>query len=143
MSLCTAKYPEPLLWPWPWKQQSNLFTRHQGVWWCTSNWSNQIWLQKDQKFKTYSRKSYFDYMSPVTLKIATKFCLAWHSSLWWCITIPCLVTKGSTVQRISYRQTLITKFNIHGVLDLSKPIFSLNTLDYVMMLYIKHGLFAK
>ena len=46
-----------------------------------------------------------------TLKITTTllfnfFCYAWHSSLWWCITIPSLVTKGSAVQKILSGWTL-------------------------------------
>jgi len=42
---------EPSLWPWPWIQQSNLFTRHSSLWTCTVKLSRS---PKNQQFRTYS-----------------------------------------------------------------------------------------
>ena len=43
------------LWPWPWIQQSNLFTRHSSLW----KWTVKLsWLPKDQQFRTYNRNSH-------------------------------------------------------------------------------------
>ena len=46
---------EPSLWPWPWIQQSNLFTRHSNLRTCTVKLS---WSPKYQQFRTYNRNSH-------------------------------------------------------------------------------------
>ena len=43
------------LWPWPWTQQSNLFTQRSISWLCTTK---QVWSQKDQQFTTYDKNSH-------------------------------------------------------------------------------------
>ena len=68
----------------------------------------KIWVQKDQQFSRFVRNShiwlYEPSLWPWTWRQQIYF-LAWHSSPWWCITIPRLVTKGSAVQEMSLRWT--------------------------------------
>ena len=65
-------------------------------------------------------------------------------SLWWCITIPSLVTKGAAVQKIRSEQTLIDILNIQCdfYLEHSHPIFFKDILGYDA-LPSKLSLFAK
>ena len=55
---------------------------------------------------------------------------AWHSSLWWCITITSLFTNGSDIQKISSSQTLTEILNIPCGFHHSNPVFPLDTLAY-------------
>ena len=57
---------------------------------------------------------------------------AWHSGLWFCISIPGLVTKCSAVQKILSRQTFANILHLHCGLDLecSNPIFPQDTQAY-------------
>ena len=57
---------------------------------------------------------------------------AWHAGLWYCITIPGLVTKCSVVLKISFGQTFTNILNLCCGLDLEcrNPIFPQNTPTY-------------
>ena len=46
---------KPSVCPWPWIQQSNLFTRYSSLWTCIVKLS---WLAKNQQFRTYNRNSH-------------------------------------------------------------------------------------
>ena len=73
--------------------------------------SNQVWLQMDQRFRRYNKKSYFDYISPccdLDIKHSEITFSAWLSGLLRCITIPGLATKYFLVQKISSGQTFWT-----------------------------------
>ena len=49
---------------------------------------------------------------------------------WWCITIPCLVTKDSTIQKISSRQTLTEILDLYCDLGLEhKSIQKIQSFD--------------
>ena len=39
----------PSLWPWPWRQETNLFERQSGSWWSAPSY--QVWSQKIQWFR--------------------------------------------------------------------------------------------
>ena len=66
--------------------------------------SNKFWKQKDQQFRRCNRNSHISIKSALrvtlTLNIAAHFCV-WHPNLRRCITMQGLVTKGSTVQKLS------------------------------------------
>ena len=51
---------------------------------------------------------------------------AWHSSSWWCITTPSLVTKSSVVQRTLAGQTFIDILNLccNGCFEHANQVFS-------------------
>ena len=78
--------------------------------------SNKIWLQKDQKFRKYGRKSniwlYEPSLWPWTWRKQTNL-LTWHFDPRCCITITSLVTEGSAVEDTSPRWTF------SGILNLS------------------------
>ena len=47
--------------------------------------SNQVWLQMDQQFSRYGKKSYFDYVNPhcdLDIEDSEPFFSAWHINLW-------------------------------------------------------------
>ena len=52
--------------------------------------------------------------------------------MWWCISIPSLVTKCLVLHKVSFRHAFIDTFNLHYDLDLdhSNPIFSHDTRAY-------------
>ena len=51
------------LWPWPWPQQSNpIFSQDNPLHLMMMCHQNKISLQKDQQFRYYINKSYFDYI---------------------------------------------------------------------------------
>ena len=52
---------EPLLWPWPWGQQSKVDKIHSSSWWCTTI---PCWLQKVQKLRWYGRNFFFKDIRP-------------------------------------------------------------------------------
>ena len=84
---------EPSLWPWPWTQQSNLFTRHSCLWWHTI----KVWLQKDQHHCGYSRNDHILIYEPSLWRWPWRqqnSSFIWHSGSWWCTITQCLVTKG-------------------------------------------------
>ena len=145
---------EPLLWSWPWREQSNHFVRHTGSWWGITilnlvtkgsevqtissgqrlneilnllcdldlEQSNQILsqdtltyndAQRNTKLCLVAKKisSLEDIVETIAvwlicqlcdldLEYATPIFFLWHCGLWWCITIPTRVTKGSAVQKI-------------------------------------------
>ena len=80
-----------------------------------------MWLQKDQQFSRHDRNShtwlYEPSLWPWTWRQQTNL-LAWHSGLWWCITIPSLVTKGWAVEKISSRWPFTGILNLFCDLDL-------------------------
>ena len=53
---------DPSLWPRPWMPQSFYFSQNTLAY--NDVLSEQVWLLKNQQFRRYSRKSYFDDMSP-------------------------------------------------------------------------------
>ena len=65
---------EHSLWPWPWTQQSNLFTRHPSLWWHTIK---LCLVARDQKLKTCSRNSCILITWALTMTMTLKF--AHHS----------------------------------------------------------------
>ena len=121
---------EPSLWHWLWqRQQCSFFTRYSSLLWCTIKQSlvqKRIRILEDINKK----QSYFDHKSRncgLDLEDSkTFFCTP---ILWWCTTIPGLVTKGSVVKKIRSRQTSteILK-NRYDHLEHSNPIFSQDTL---------------
>ena len=72
----------------------------------------------------------------VTLKTANQSS-AWHPGLWWCITIPSLVTKGSAVEGILSRWTFTGILNIFCDIDLdhNRAIQSFHKTIHLMMMY--------
>ena len=100
--------------------------------------SDQAWLPENQQFRKYSRKSYFDQMSPHcdlyledSRNKPTKNS-AWHSGSWCCIIIANLVTKCSAILKISSGQTFTNILTLHCDLGLecSNPIFPQGTPAY-------------
>ena len=76
-----------------------------------------LWLWNNHSFKRQQKWSYFYYICDTEDSKTNLY--AWHSSSWWCTTMPRLVTKGWAVQTISRRNldTCIKEF-----MDIVTPV---------------------
>ena len=88
---------------------------HKTLWLVIMYHHTKFWLQIQQQFRKYCGKvilchSDLDHENTLTLKIP-KQSSAWHLGSLWCITMPCLVTKGIAFQKISYWQTSFQKIS--------------------------------
>ena len=88
------------------------FDQYSHWWWCTIKLTLFAKGSAVQK-----RQPYFDYYDlTMTLTERQKTNLfSWH--LWWWITIPSLVRRGCTVQKMSSRWTFSDILNLHFDLD--------------------------
>ena len=95
-------------------------------------------MQKDQQFSRYGRNSHIwlnePSLWPWTWRQQTNV-LAWHFGPWCCITIPSLVTEGSTAEEISSRWTVTRIFNLSVTLTLNTTIQLLNTTLWLAIMY--------
>ena len=104
---------------------------------------DQLWLPRNQQFRKYSRKSYFDHMSPhcdLDLEDSNNnksFSSAWNSGSWCCTTRPNLVTKCYVIQKLSSGQTFTDTLNLHCDLDPTRinPFFLQDTQAYDAVLW--------
>ena len=90
----------PFPWPSPWPQHSKPICLQDNH--AYDMPSNQDWLQKDQQFRKYKVIFwlYDPSLWPWPWRQQTNL-FGRQSGSRWCITIPCLVVKGSAIQKIS------------------------------------------
>ena len=75
---------QPLLWPWPWGQQSKTATKHAGSWWCATKHPDSWWCTTIPSLvpkvqETWNKQLFLRISArtvTVTLKIGTQtFCM--------------------------------------------------------------------
>ena len=98
---------EPFLWPWPWKQQSNFYTKHSSLSRCTIKLNLVAKRSAVQQITPYYGRSSHIRLNepsvwPWTWRQQTNL-LARHFGPRCCIIIPRLVTEGSAAEEISLR----------------------------------------
>ena len=69
-----------------------------------------MWMQKISTSVKMVETVIFDYISPHSVTVTLNL-FAWHPGLWWCITIPSVITQGSALKEILFRWTFT------GILD--------------------------
>ena len=127
---------KPSLWPWPWRQQSQIVKQHSGSWWCTSipnlpakglKSIQEIW-KKQLFLRIWPPRTVTE-----TLKIGTQPC-AWHSGSARCSIIPRLVAYSSVVRKISSGQRCDRR--THGHTDTQTPIYRLSNIQIPKYLHL-------
>ena len=123
----------PSLWPWPWTQQSNLFTKHSSLWCCTSK-LNLVGQKQNKHTKNSSSDSRNNHIliiraltvTTIAKNLSTRHWLMMmhHHTVW--------LQKGFLVQKISSGQTFNQAMNLHCDLDLdhSEAMFPQNSPAY-------------
>ena len=95
---------EPFLCPWPWPQQSDpIFSQENPSYDDVP--SNQVNLHTDLHFKRHNRNLYFNHMI-----LHFDHDLEDSKPILTAAAIPCVVVKGSAIQKISSGQTFINIF---------------------------------
>ena len=128
---------EAFLWSWLWKQQSDFYTKHSSLQWCTIQLNL---VAKNQQFSRYDRNSSQSYLIKWALGVwpwiwrQQTNLLAWHFGPWCCITIPGLVTAAEeTSSRWTFTGILSLFCDLE--LDHNREIQSFHETIHLIMMY--------
>ena len=90
---------EPTLWPWTWRQQTNLLAWHFGPWCCIT--IHSLVTEGLEAEEISFRWTFTGILNLLTLTTTQQSNLFTRQFiLWWCAIKPSLVAKGSAVQII-------------------------------------------